>query len=190
MDGSDLDLGGSGPLLVSVPGATPAEFVIAMGKSGGAYLLNADSLGGMGGELDMKKVASGGIGGGMIQAATSYTTPTGTFVAFRAVQTVMGCGSGMGNVGALKIEGGKMNVAWCAGSSSNGSPISTSTDGSAESIVWYVQGGKLVGFNGENGMPVASVDGAGSPNKFQTPIAAKGRIYLAAGNNIVAFSMK
>ena len=38
LDGSDLDLGSSGPLLVDVPGATPAHLVVALGKDGNAYL--------------------------------------------------------------------------------------------------------------------------------------------------------
>jgi hypothetical protein len=62
-----------------------------------------------------------------------------------------------------------------------------------ESIVWYVAGTKLIGFNGENGMPVftggGASDGVGNINKFQTPIVAKGRIFLAAGNAISAYTL-
>jgi len=194
LDQGDLDLGGSGPLLFSVPGATPSDLVLAFGKNGAAYLLSQENLGGMGGELDTKMLASGSLQGGFIQAATAYTTPTGTFVAFRTnTSMVMGCGSGSGYIGAFKIDAAsppKMSVAWCAGSSGNTSPIATSTDGMADTVVWYVAGGKLVGFNGENGMPVASVDGAGTTSKFQTPMAAKGRIYVAAGNSLNAFTVK
>ena len=41
------DLGGCGPLLVDVPGATPSRLVVALGKDGNAYLLNRDNLGGI-----------------------------------------------------------------------------------------------------------------------------------------------
>jgi hypothetical protein len=195
-DQGDLDLGGSGPLLFTVPGGNPSELVIALGKSGGAYLLSRDNLGGMGGMLAMSMVATGSAVGGMIQAATAYSTPSGTFVAFRAVPQVSGCGSGSGYLGALKIDTSgppKMSVAWCAGNSGTANLISTTTDGTNESIVWYMSGGKLLGFNGENGMPVytggGASDGVGSPDKFQTPIVAKGRIFVAAGNSVLAFKM-
>lgn len=194
LDSSDLDLGGSGPVIVSVPGGTPAEVVVAMGKGGTAYLLDHAKLGGMGGELDSVRVASGGIGGGMIQAGTSYTTPSGTFLAFRAVQSVMGCGKGNGNLGALKISGSTLEVAWCAGSSAQTSPISTTTDGMADSVVWYVAGNKLMGFNGEDGTQIYGGNGAGdgmlSLDRFQTMIVAKGKMYFASDNQLVRYTLE
>jgi outer membrane protein assembly factor BamB len=194
-DQGDLDVGGSAPILFDAPGSTPSSLAMALGKSGDAYLLSVENLGGMGGMLATAKVASGGTGGGMIQAATAYTTPTGTFVVFRAVQQVMGCGSGMGYVGAFQINAGSpptMKVAWCASPNGTGSPIATSTDGTAESIVWIVAGGKLLGYNGENGMPVYSgtAGEAGMPAKFQTPIVAKGRMFFASGSSVIAFTLK
>jgi hypothetical protein len=194
LDAGDLDVGGSGPILFDVPGATPSSLIMALGKGGGAYLISQENLGGMGGMLDMKMVASGGITGGMIQAAASYTTPTGTFVAFRAVQSITGCGTGNGYLGALKVEGSpaKMTVAWCAGGSGTGSPIVTTTDGTAESVVWYIVNGSLFGFNGETGAAVYSggaSDGVGSTAKFQTPIVAKGRMFVAALNQVVAYKL-
>jgi hypothetical protein len=196
LDSGDLDVGGSGPVLFSAPGSMPSELAMAMGKGGTAYLLGVDNLGGMGGQLDQKKVASGGIGGGMIQAATAYTTPTGTFVAFRAVQTIMGCGKGTGYIGALKVSGSpaKMDVAWCAGATGSTSVISTTTDGMADSVVWYVAGSKLFGFNGEDGTMVYGGNGAGdgmlSLDKFQTPMVANGRMYFASTNQLVAYTVK
>ena len=47
LDQGDVDLGGSGPLLVDVPGATPSSLVVAMGKDGNAYLLDRNNLGGI-----------------------------------------------------------------------------------------------------------------------------------------------
>jgi hypothetical protein len=46
LDNRDLDLGGSGPLLVEVPGATPSSLVVALGKDGNAriYLIAATSV--------------------------------------------------------------------------------------------------------------------------------------------------
>jgi hypothetical protein len=197
LDNGDLDVGGSGPILFDVPGATPSSLAMALGKGGVAYLLSVENLGGMGGMLQMQMVAGGGPGGGMIQAAAAYTTPTGTFVAFRAVQSVQGCGTGSGYLGALKVVKGApptMSVAWCAGGSSTGSPIVTTTDGMAESVVWLVANGKLLGFNGETGAPIftggATGDAVGTVSKFQTPIVAKGRLFIAASNQLVAYTLK
>src|SRR5438876_2354137 len=47
LDNADLDLGGSGALLVDVPDATPSHLIVAMGKDGKAYLVNRDNLGGV-----------------------------------------------------------------------------------------------------------------------------------------------
>jgi outer membrane protein assembly factor BamB len=193
LDRGDLDLGGSGPVLITVPGATPSELVVALGKSGAAYLLDRAKLGGLGGELVNKPVA----GGTIIQAAAAYTTPTGTFVAFKAQENVTGCPSGSGQLGALKVEAASpptISVAWCAVSSSNGSPIVTTTDGKAESIVWLLAGGKVLGFNGENGMPVynggGASDGTGATASFQTLMVAKGRIFVGTNSGVVAYTLK
>ena len=196
LDTQDYDIGGSGPVLFSVPGSTPSELIMALGKEGAAYLLDRANLGGMGGMIQRKMVAGGGINGGLIQAAAAYTTPTGTFVAFRAAMSAMGCGSGSGFLGAIKVSGSppSMNVAWCAGSNGSSSPIVTSTDGMNETVVWYMAGGKLLGHNGETGEPVfaggGADDGLGTVNKFQTAIAAKGRIFVAAGSAVLAFTVK
>src|SRR6266566_1196697 len=75
LDASDTDLGGTGPLLIEVTGATPSQLVVALGKNGVAYLLDRNYLGGIGtgdgltGEgVQSRLVASGGI----INAAASY----------------------------------------------------------------------------------------------------------------------
>ena len=70
LDGLDFDLGSSGPLLVDVPGATPAHLVVALGKDGNAYLANRDNLGGISAPVASAHVANGNI----IQAAVTYRT--------------------------------------------------------------------------------------------------------------------
>ena len=60
LDDGDQDLGGSGPLLVDVPGATPSHLVVAMGKDGNAYLLNRDNLGGITAPVDSFHVTDQG----------------------------------------------------------------------------------------------------------------------------------
>ena len=80
LDSGDTDLGGSGPILVDVPGATPSALVVALGKDGNAYLLNRNNLGGVSAPVASSNVNSGGT---IIQAAASYQTAMGTYVVFR-----------------------------------------------------------------------------------------------------------
>ena len=83
LDNLDFDLGGCGPLLVDVPGATPSHLVVALGKNTVGYLLNRDNLGGI--SLPLAQ-ASVDPGNSIIQAAVTYRTEQGTYVAFRATQ--------------------------------------------------------------------------------------------------------
>jgi hypothetical protein len=66
---SDADLGSTGPLLL------PGSRVFIMGKSGVAYLLDADALGGLGSGVAMLDVGSAAFGGdayaGNVKSATT-----------------------------------------------------------------------------------------------------------------------
>jgi outer membrane protein assembly factor BamB len=79
LDNFNLDLGGSGPLLVDVPGATPSSLVVALGKDGNAYLANRDNLGGIAAPVASTQLSANSI----IQAAATYRTNQSTYVAYR-----------------------------------------------------------------------------------------------------------
>jgi hypothetical protein len=199
LDQSDSDLGASGPLLVDVPGATPSHLVVAMGKDRNAYLVNRDNLGGISQPLASAQVASNTI----LQAAVTYRTQQGTYVAFRANNdgdTVLSAFRiTTTNPPTIDIAGG-WNVTRASGGC--GSPFVTSTDGSNNMIVWVVgtedhqTGGdqRLHGYDGDTG---AVVYGGGGPNELMagthyystTGIAARGRIYVAGDNKVYAFAL-
>ncbi len=61
LDATDSDLGATNALLLDLPGAKPAELVLAFGKDGKAYLLDRQNLGGIGGSVLAKKVSSSPI---------------------------------------------------------------------------------------------------------------------------------
>jgi len=186
LDANDTDIGGSGPVLFSVPGATPTELAIGLGKDGKAYLLDRAKLGGVGKPLATQSVA----GGAIITAAAAYTTNNGTYVVFKAYS---------GALTALHITAAAppaITMAWSASPNGQGSPIVTTSDGKAEAIVWYVGAGgdnKLRGYDADSGMLVFSGGGADEQlqavAKFQTPIVAKGRLFVAAANTVYAFSV-
>src|ERR1051325_7403464 len=79
LDSGDADLGGSGAIIVDVPGANPSALVVALGKDGNAYLLNRSNLGGV-----SAPIAQTQLGGTIIQAAATYRTTLGTFEIGRA----------------------------------------------------------------------------------------------------------
>ncbi len=203
LDDTDSDVGGSGPLLLDVPGATPSRLVVALGKNGVAYLLDRDNLGGIGtgdgisGEgLQSALVSSGSI----VNAAAAYTAASGTYVVFESTTNGIGCPGAPGDLVALRIGATSpptITVAWCANNLGGGSPIVTTTDGTSQPVVWTVGAGytnQLHGFNGENGEVLYAGGGPdeqmGNVQHFQVPIAVNGRIFVAADNQLYAFTVQ
>jgi hypothetical protein len=197
LDNTDTDLGGSGPLVVDVPGAAPSRLLVALGKDGNIYLVNRDNLGGIstpgpnGEGVGSVHVASNSI----IQAGATYATAQGTYVVFKG--NGVGCPVGSGDLTAVKISAAsppRPSVAWCAMQGGNGSPMVTTTDGHAQAIVWSLGGTKLVGFDGDTGATIYSGAAAGDAltvfSKFVTPIVARGRIYVATNTNVHAFTLQ
>ena len=192
LDDRDVDLGGTGPVLVEVTGATPSRLLVALGKDGKIYLLDRAHLGGVGGQVAVAQVASGPI----INAAAAYTTAQGTYVVFRGEG--IGCpGRGSGDLTAVRIAPGappSVRVAWCARQGGRGSPMVTTTDGRAEAIVWSVGAegdDRLHGFDGDTGRVVhgggKTHPALGGVRRFQTPILGGGRIFVAVEGGVKAF---
>ena len=75
----DTDLGGVSAMLIDVPGATPSQLVLALGKDGNAYLLNRNNLGGIAAPVAQLSV-DGVIRG---QSSATYHTSQGTYFVFR-----------------------------------------------------------------------------------------------------------
>jgi hypothetical protein len=188
LDGGDVDLGGSGPLLVDVPGATPSSLVVALGKDGNAYLLDRSNLGGITVPVDSLHVSNNSI----IQAAASYRTNQGTYVAFRSNGSTISTFRITATTPPSITNG--WNVDRGTGSGC-GSPFVTSTDGTNNTIVWVVGASgdqKLHGYDGNTGAVVFGGGGAnetmaGTHSYNTTGIAARGRIYVGTDNKIYAF---
>lgn len=185
LDEGDVDIGGSGPLLVNVPGATPSQLIVALGKDGNAYLLNRTNLGGNSVPLAQANVSSNEI----IQAAATYHTTQGTYfvgymppllAAFRITPT----------------SPPTISNAWSASQNGNGSPFITSTDGTNNMIVWGIgcEGDqRLYAFDPDTGAAIYSGGGAdevmAGTRHMNTGIAARGRIFIANDNKVYAFSL-
>ncbi len=189
LDHGDVDLGGTGPVVLDVPGAGPSQLVAAFGKDGKVYLLGRSNMGGIG-----SPVASLGVTNNVIiNASAAYRTATASYVVMRASGNPNCPGGQSGNLVAVKITAASppaMSVAWCANSGGRGSPMVTTSDGTSDAIVWIVgaeSDNTLHGYDGDTGQSVVSVAGFTSVRRFVTPIYAKGRIFVAADDAVYAF---
>jgi outer membrane protein assembly factor BamB len=192
LDNADTDIGGTAPVVLNVAGATPSALVIGLGKDGNAYLLDRSNFGGITSPLGLASVASGSI----INAAAAYTTAQGTYVVFKG--TGKGCPSGQsGGLAAIKIASANppaISMAWCGGPATQDSPAVSATDAQGtDAVVWIVgNDNKLYGLDGDTGKSIfaggTNTDTMSSVQKFETPIIANGRVFVAADNQVYAFT--
>jgi hypothetical protein len=185
LDVGDTDLGGCSAILIDVPGATPSQLVLALGKDGNAYLVNRNNLGGVAGP-----VSSAGVDGTMRgQSSATYTTTQGTYFVFRA--------DGGSQIKAYKITATNppsIVSAWNVSQSGQGSPWVTTTDGTNNAIVWAVgaEGDqKLHGYNGDTGAVIFAGGGTNElmtgTRKWNSGMVARGSIYVANDNKVYKF---
>jgi hypothetical protein len=186
LDNGDTDLGGVSATLVNVPGATPSQLVLALGKDGKGYLLNRNNLGGIAAPVASANLPTAVRG----QSAATYRTSQGTYFVFHTESNA---------VAAYKVTPTNPPTivsAWTMSQTGLGSAFVTSTDGTNNVIVWVAGGegdGRLHGYNGDTGAVVYAGGGGNEmmtgTRKWNTGIVARGRIYYPADNKIYAFNL-
>jgi outer membrane protein assembly factor BamB len=157
---SDLDLGSSSPALVQATGK-----VLAVGKTGIGYLLNASHLGGVDGQLASGRVCA--AFGGMSVRGTVVYVP---------------CISG--GMAAVNTSGSRVRVLWRGPSAAQGSPV---TGGGA---VWVANwnAGVLYELNPASGAIRGHIS-AGSPlPHFASPSLSGHLVLLGTMHGVVAVS--
>lgn len=167
LDSSDLDLGSSEPLLL------PGNLVFEIGKQGIGYLLSASRLGGEGASPAYQaQVCSGSWGGGVYSNGIIYVT----------------CSNGLR---ALTLNTSAPSFSALAGwqvtSSAAGPPTV------AGGLVWATDAGTndgttLYGFNPQTGQ-VAVKQATPSTDHFATPSASDGKLFLATGPTVEAYTI-
>ena len=170
--------------MIDVPGATPSQLVLALGKDSNAYLLNRNNLGGI--ALPVTQANVGGINRGT--SAVTYRTSQGTYFAFHNDENT---------IRAYRITATNpptIAFAWSMSQSGRGSPWVTTTDGTNNVIVWVAGVGgdqQLHGYNGDTGAVIYAGGGANElmtgTRQFNTGMVARGRIYFGADNKVYAF---
>jgi outer membrane protein assembly factor BamB len=186
LDQGDTDLGGVSATVIDVPGATPSQLVLALGKDHNAYLVNRNNLGGITSPVAQADV--GGINRGT--SAVTYHTSQGTYFGFHNDE---------GAISAYKVTATNPPTivsGWSVGQNGRGSPWVTTTDGTNNFIVWVagVQGDqRLHGYNADTGAVIYAGGGANElmsgTRQWNTGMVARGRIYFGADNKVYAFQL-
>ena len=154
----DADLGSTGPILL------PGGLIFADGKSGNGYLLRANSLGGIGGQLAVKAICH------------SY----GGFAA-SGLQVFVPCTNGLMQVTVGSDE--TLNPGWQAPGNIAGSPIV-----GGNTVYSLDSGGTLYALNIADGNVRASVS-VGATSRFATPTLSGNQIFVGTVSGIVAVNI-
>ncbi len=171
LDSSDADLGSSMPTLL------PGGYVFQSGKDGNGYLVNGAALGHVSAPTRQVSVCSGGSFGGSVYDpanSTLYVTCSGGLKALTL---------GSGSPPSLGPKAG-----FAATSSATGPPTL------AGGLVWSANrsSGTLYGLDPNTGatrshLPIPEV--GSNVNHFATPSAAGGKLFMASGNQVTAFTI-
>ncbi len=201
LDKADLDLGGTSPLPVDVPltGGGSAQWLVQIGKDGNAYVLDRANLGGIGGSLLVQNVAQLPE----ITAPVVFAASGGLTIAFSGVGTNCPAPVGSPLLIALTLTaqpGPSLRTQWCAGPKTSGNPsdsavpIVTTTNGTANPIVWVTAPGgdqRLHGYRGDTGATLFNGGGKGDSmaglQRRSSILVAEGRLFIAASGRLYAF---
>jgi len=188
LDAGDADFASNSPVYLEVPGATPPTLVAAVSKVGHLYLLDSKNLGGMNGH-----VVDFALGTNAFTSPTVYTSTQGVHLALTVGGVVCPGFSPALGITSVSIPPGAPpvpRVAWCVTSAGATSPITTSTDGKTQALVWFMNADKLNAVDGDTGSVVfaGGADSCPNVNHWTSPIAVKGRIVVAASGRLCSWS--
>jgi hypothetical protein len=163
LNSGDIDLGSTEPVVLST------NDLFQIGKEGVGYVLNAASLGGIGGQLYSSQVCNGGAAFGGLAYSSPYLT--------------IPCDNGLV---ALKVSLGSSppyTVAWRGPNYQTGPPII------AGNSVWDVDSGNglLYAFNLTTGHTMFSATIGSVPTHFTSLSSAYGQIFVAANSQLRAY---
>ncbi|HET6794521.1 MAG TPA: PQQ-binding-like beta-propeller repeat protein [Acidimicrobiales bacterium] len=157
---NDADLGSTSPQLLS------GGLVFQVGKQSTGYLLDANHLGGIGGQLFAADVCAT-IGG----------------EAYRDPDVYVACSSGIKDVRVAHTSPPSFRVAWSGPSGATGPPVV------AGGLVWSVgtSSATLYGLDPASGRAVVQQRLGASPDKFVTPGLGDGLLVVGTGDTVRAF---
>jgi outer membrane protein assembly factor BamB len=151
---ADADMGSQGPVLL------PDNFVFAAGKSGKGYVLHANALGGVGGQIDMQDVCDS-YGGVATVGSTAFIP----------------CTSGVHQI--TVDASGHMHQGWHASGDIVGSPVV------GGHTLYSISNGTIYALNVDTGHLVASLN-VGAASRFSTPTISGTSIFIGTNTGITA----
>jgi len=160
LNAGDVDIGTTSPVLM------PGNRVFQVGKAGIGYLLAADHLGGIGGELHSDDVCGGSSAfGGVAHDGNVLFVP---------------CSSGVVQV---TVQGDTFSTGWNVPMSTPGPTVV------ANGAVWTVatDDGALIALDESSGRTVTSQNLGPVPSRFTSPAVDGGRVVAAAGRVVTSF---
>lgn len=194
LDDADADFGAINPVVLTVPNSTPSALVAAMSKDGRIHLLDAANLGGSDGKTPLRdfRVAQGDMSVHTVPAA--YKTATSSYIAFTTDRGAL-CPSGgpsgrvLMSVAVTPGAPPSLKVAWCAAlGGTMTTPAVTTTDGSANAVVWYVNDEKLTALDGDTGKVLFTSTNECPVEKWTAVIAANGHIVAGSPKRLCSWS--
>jgi len=158
LNGGDVDLGTTSPALLD------GNRVFQVGKSGVGYLLAADHLGGVGGEVHQQQVCDRVMGAVAHDGATIFAP----------------CPS---SVVVVSVTDAGFTQNWSTPIAQPGPPMV------ANGIVWVidVRGGVVHALDGQSGTEVFHAP-VGDVTHFSAPSEGNGFVFVAGGGNVKAFT--
>ena len=159
LNAGDLDLSSLDPVLL------PGGLVLAVGKTGTAYLLDAGNLGHVGTAIATTNIGSSPFGTAAVLGARVFVPCTGDLI-------------------ALDTSATGLRVAWKVAGRA-GAPIV------AAGHVWYLgYDGVLRAVDPVSGSVAFTLELTRPVSRFVTPSAANGRLFVADGAKITAVSLR
>lgn len=157
LNAGDTDLGSVGPAIL------PDGTIFQIGKDGIGYLINASSMGGIGGQVYSSKVCASVFGG---------TAHTSNMVFVPCPDSLV----------ALSVGSGRFGVAWTASGTSPGPPIVTGN------VVWALDtsAGTLHGYDIQTGHQLFTFT-LKPVNRFTSLASAGGRLFVVSDKTVYAY---
>jgi outer membrane protein assembly factor BamB len=155
---SDLDLGSMGPVLL------PGGLIYANGKSGQGYLLHADHLGGVGGQIQTLSLCD--AYGGAAVSGQSLFIP---------------CSDGLRQL--KLIPGPQLVIGWQAPQQVTGSPVI-----GGQTVYSLDPSGTLYALNAATGQARATFS-VGATSRFATPTLSQTSIFIGTLTGVVALGI-
>jgi hypothetical protein len=160
-DTGNFDLGSEGPALL------PNGFVFIAGKSGFGYLLHANALGGIGGQVAVVRICNGLALGGVATVGTQVFVP---------------CSDGLRRV--LDAPGTTLKVDWHAAVQITLPPIV-----GGHTLYSLDPGGTLYALDIDTGLVTAKLSLGFAVPHFATPALSQGRIFVGTTKGVSAVTI-